>query len=108
MIQKEVIDKVIQEMSLRGMIDRIMSKEQESSMEFYLGMVYGAGYDEGRKYQSRRNWKKIGQYDDEGNLIKVFASATIAAKAVNGHRDNITRAARGGRVRANGYKWKYV
>jgi hypothetical protein len=51
--------------------------------------------------------KKIEQYDKNGNLIKVWASAKEASKCCNISYNNISCVALGKRKSAGGYIWKY-
>lgn len=52
--------------------------------------------------------KKVGQYDMNDNLIRVFNSISEAAKAVDRERSNIRAAAQGKCKSSAGYKWKYI
>ena len=52
--------------------------------------------------------RRIGQYDDEMNLIAEYESAGTAAKALGSNRTSIRNAAEGKQKHAAGYVWKYL
>ena len=52
--------------------------------------------------------RRIGQYDDQMNLIAEYDSATIAAKAVGSNRTSIRDCAKGKQKHAGGYIWRYL
>ena len=52
--------------------------------------------------------RRIGQYDDEMNLIAEYVSATVAAKAVGSNRTSIRNCANGKQKHAGGYIWRYL
>lgn len=52
--------------------------------------------------------RRIGQYDDQINLIAEFDSATVAAKAVGSNRTSIRDCANGKQKHAGGYVWRYL
>ena len=52
--------------------------------------------------------RRIGQYDDQMNLIAEFDSATVAAKAVGSNRTSIRDCANGKQKHAGGYVWRYL
>lgn len=54
--------------------------------------------------------RKVGQYDDEGNLIAVFEGTREAERAMGLSNDSIGKVCRGvkHRTRAKGYVWKYL
>ena len=52
--------------------------------------------------------RRIGQYDDQMNLIAEYDSATIAAKAVGSNRTSIRDCANGKQKHAGGYVWRYL
>lgn len=61
-------------------------------------------YDDSKQDRS----KEVAQYDKEGNIIKVFPSATIASRETNTCLSSISNVCMGKREFANGYIWKYV
>ena len=63
-------------------------------------------YDNGRKHPPHE--RKVGQFDDSGNLIKVWNSQTEASKALNTHQSNIYKACVGLRNKAGGFAWSYI
>ena len=52
--------------------------------------------------------RRIGQYDDEMNLIAEYDSATVAAKAVGSNRTSIRNCANGKQKHAGGFVWRYL
>ena len=52
--------------------------------------------------------RRIGQYDDEMNLIAEYDSATLAAKAVGSNRTSIRNCANGKQKHAGGFIWRYL
>ena len=52
--------------------------------------------------------RRIGQYDDEMNLIAEYDSATLAAKAVGSNRTSIRNCANGKQKHAGGFVWRYL
>jgi len=52
--------------------------------------------------------RRVGQYDDEMNLLAEYESAKAAAKAVGCNRSSIRDAAKGKQKHAAGYVWKYL
>ena len=52
--------------------------------------------------------RRIGQYDDEMNLIAEYDSATVAAKAVGSNRTSIRNCANGKQKHAGGFIWRYL
>ncbi len=53
-------------------------------------------------------FKKIGQYDLNNQLLKIFDSTLEASKSVDGNANGIRRAINGGRKTYKNYKWKYI
>lgn len=52
--------------------------------------------------------KKVGQYDDNWNLIAIYDSATQAAKAINKGHSRIAKVCREKTGRAYNYNWRYI
>ena len=52
--------------------------------------------------------RRIGQYDDEMNLIAEYDSATVAAEAVGSNRTSIRNCANGKQKHAGGFVWRYL
>lgn len=102
----EAIKRVKNEMSERGLIERVSTPKQEALYDFYFNMLLTIGYEEGIK--QRTHYKAVAQYDMEGNFIKIFGSATLAAKRTGMHKSSICKAARGDIPYSGGYKWQYV
>ena len=51
----------------------------------------------------------VGQFDDDGNLIAIFSSPTVAAKSLGKSRgSHITEVCNGIHKTAYGYVWKYI
>lgn len=102
----EAIKRIKNEMSERGLIERVSTPEKEALYDFYFGMLLGIGYDEGCRQITHR--KAVAQYDMEGKFIKIYGSATLAAKKVGRHKSSICKAARGDTPYSGGFIWKYV
>lgn len=73
-----------------------------------IKMAYAVGHDDGRKSMMHSYTRKVIQYNLIGNPIRMWDSASEAARAMNVDRCNIARAARGDIKTSAGYKWKYV
>ncbi len=58
--------------------------------------------------QSVQTSRRVGQYDDEMNLLAEYESATAAAKAIGSNRTSIRDAANGKQKHAAGYVWRYL
>ena len=56
--------------------------------------------------ENSRKRFKIKMIDENGNIIKVFESITVAEKETGIHRGNIARAVRGQSKTAGGYRWE--
>ncbi len=54
-----------------------------------------------------RFWRKVEQYDLQGNLIAVFDKIIIASKETQTNQGSIARCCRGKIKTANGFKWQY-
>ena len=52
--------------------------------------------------------RRIGQYNDDMNLIAEYDSATLAAKAVGSNRTSIRDCANGKQKHAGGFIWRYL
>ena len=52
--------------------------------------------------------RRIGQYDDDMNLIAEYDSATLAAKAVGSNRTSIRDCANGKQKHAGEFIWRYL
>ena len=52
--------------------------------------------------------RRIGQYDDDMNLIAEYDSATLAAKAVGSNRTSTRDCANGKQKHAGGFIWRYL
>lgn len=52
--------------------------------------------------------KQVGQYDINGNLIKIWGCADMIAKDLHINANNIRNCCRNNRYRAGGFKWKYI
>ena len=63
---------------------------------------------ETRRKMSEARGKKVGQYDEDMNLIATYNSVTEASKQLNLDASFISKVCRGVRPRAGGYLWKYT
>lgn len=57
---------------------------------------------------SKKRQKKVAQYDLNNNLIKIWESASIAAKETNTNISKISAVCHGKQKTSNGFKWKYI
>ena len=62
-------------------------------------------YNYGKPSKKR---KRIGQYDDNENLIKVWDYADMITKELNINASNIRSCCRNKRNKAGGFVWKYI
>jgi len=85
----------------------ISPEERTQNIINAFDMVYGLGFDDGRK-SIRGNYKrKVIQLNLIGQPIKLYDSVTLAAHAVGVQKSGISKAARGVVETAGGFKWKY-
>lgn len=61
-----------------------------------------------RKYKKGHHTRKVGQYDKNNNLIKIWETQTEASKAVGVTSTSICNVCRGQIKSAGGYIWRYV
>ena len=52
--------------------------------------------------------RAVCQLDENGNIIRTFVTSVEAAQYVGCKHGNITKCCKGERLRAGGFKWKYV
>lgn len=57
---------------------------------------------------SSKEYKQIGQYDKQGNLINQFPTPTEASRATGIHNGDIIAVCKGRRITAGGYLWRYI
>ena len=72
-----------------------------------LKMMYGAGFDEGRKSVQRHNHKEVIQLNLVGQPIKLWNSIGEACHNTGIDRSSISKSARGELQSAGGFIWKY-
>lgn len=106
MERDEAIRRIKKEMDGRDLFQRILSQKGHEIVEFYLGLLYGLGYDEGKRQCS--HGRRVAKYDMNGNFIKIYGSVTLAAKSVKRDKGAVQKAASGKTSHCAGYKWKYV
>ena len=84
-------------------IDENKSNNEASNLEWCT-------YEENNNYGTRiaRTSKSVGQYTRDGNLIKVWQSASEVQRQLGFDRRNICAVARGKAKTAYGYVWKYI
>lgn len=63
-------------------------------------------YDIGRMIAPHQ--KKVGQYDMNNNLIKIWNCLADACRELNIFESNIAKVCQGKRSHTGGYKWKYI
>lgn len=69
---------------------------------------YNTNYGNGIKKRSESRYKKIYQYDKNGNLIKEWKSGSIAAKKNGYQHSRISEVLNGNRKTAYGFIWTYI
>jgi hypothetical protein len=70
--------------------------------ERYISLIYGVGFDEGRKYVC--NKKPVEQIKN-GTIIKIWESQTAAANALNFNHSGISKCITGERKKYQGFEW---
>lgn len=70
--------------------------------------VYEKDYDKTQqyKYEKTKPFKKVVQYDELGNLIKIYDSCSIAEKETGINKKLISAVCHGQKRVANGYVWR--
>ena len=63
-------------------------------------------YDIGTKRPP--HMRRVGQYDDNGNLISIWESESEAGRALGIQQSNIYKVCRGKRKKTGGFNWKYI
>ena len=102
MTREQVIKKVAGECLDIGLIQI----ENYDILYSYLSLAYGAGYDRARRNQ--HPGKMIGQYDEHGQLLKIWESASAAGRALDIWESNIRRCANGQYRTAGGFQWRHI
>jgi len=74
-----------------------------------LILMYGIGFDEGRRHLSARRTRKIVQFNSRGEVVGRFDSIKEAARILNFNRDVIDESLRGrcAYTRKGGYYFEY-
>lgn len=78
--------------------------------DFHKGHKYWLGKhhtDETKKKLSEIKSKQVAQYTLEGELVKIYNSATECEK-YGFNKNNISQCCRGERNKHKGFKWKYI
>lgn len=65
------------------------------------------GVNKGRFNERNKHSNPINMYSLDGNYIRTFPCSQEASRALNIDQGSISKAARGKRNHAGGYKWKY-
>ena len=86
---------------------KVVQAKDEDIVWVYLHWVYAGGFDEGRmQYHKRR---PVVQMDKiTGAPIRVFQSASIAARKYGLSKTGISKACLNANRTAGGYIWKYL
>lgn len=61
-----------------------------------------------RTLDAHPNAKKVGQYDLEGNLIKIWNSATDACRELGITPSSLSACCHGNRKKTKGFAWKFI
>lgn len=69
---------------------------------------YNNNYGTFTERRVKKRYKKVQQYDMNGNFIKEFTGLVNAQKETGINRNNITSVSKGKRNHAGGYKWKVL
>lgn len=88
----------------RGIEKRLISKYKK------FGKAYNIVNEERPAYVSQRKipLKKVGKYSKDGNLIKIYNSATEAWRDKNPNPDLIRNCCNGNSKTSGGFIWKYL
>ena len=97
------------EASLKTGFNKVSIKTAFETKNGYKGFFWireGDSLPIARKIKTCES-KKIGQYDKEDNLIKIYNSASEAGKDNNIDPSSIIKVCKGKRKTTGGYKWRY-
>jgi hypothetical protein len=108
MIQEVVINRILRDMKMSGLI----SEETNGEVKVYLNAIYAAGYEQGieeekEKFGKHRE-KKIIQYNMQNKIINEYDSILKAAKKVKCSDRLIARALESGKPTRARHLWKYA
>lgn len=73
----------------------------------WCSIYYNNNYGLHNQKVAKSNWKKIIQYDLEGNIIRKWNSIKEAGETLNIHRSNISLCLSNKYKTAGGYVWRY-
>lgn len=94
-------------------------KEREWRRQRYSGEgnpMYGKTHKESSKQKMRekaqrrtpKNYKRVAQYTNKGELVKVWEGVVFAAVGTGIHKSSISGCCRGENKSAGGFVWKYI
>ena len=108
MTQETIQFKILSEIKLRSIqIETPVTTDHYIPLrifEQYVNMIYGAGFDAGRR--SLNNRRPIEQLKD-GKVIKVWNSQVEASRALESDNRFINRCVRGKKKQFKGFEWRY-
>ncbi len=103
-IEHEIVAKTNYGWIARGIEKDLILKFKKQGNAYNIINEKKPGYISKRKIPL----KKVAQYDKNGNLIKVYKSASEAGKCLMKSSNNIQDCCRGRTRTSGGYVWKYI
>jgi len=77
-------------------------------LDYYLGLMYGVGFDEGRTQRQITHSIKVGSMSTlDGEVIATYESIVEASRLLDIHKSQIGRSIKKN-YRCAGYYWKYL
>lgn len=67
-----------------------------------------SGYTKAVKSMQKANWKPVCAYDEDGNLVATYSSATEAGRKLGVDRSNISACLNGKLSKSNGFIWRFA
>lgn len=69
---------------------------------------YNNNYGTARERSAKAQWKRVAQYDKDGNLIAIYSSGKEASQITGFHKSNISGWCNGKHPCKAGYKWRFI
>lgn len=88
--------------NLKPSFDRI-----DNNKDYFFDNLQLMTWKENNEKGKRENYKKINQYDLNGNFINTYESIIEASKIINIYHSNISACCKGRLKTTGGYIWKY-
>lgn len=103
MNQETVINKVLRDLKMVGLVDEISNGEFKP----YLNMLYVAGWEQGKKSLGGHKKRKIELYDTRKNIKIPFDSIVVASHTIKDSIRTINRCLQSGIATKKGHVWSY-